>query len=65
MTNDEIIAPGKLVFGKGWVDVHEVRNGQVYYHIRSHDWDIGELKCMAVPLFIEAVRREGDVRRAE
>ena len=65
MTDAEIIAPGKLLFDRGWVNVHEIRDGQVYFAARANAWSDFDLRRMDIALFLVAVRREGDVRRAE
>ncbi len=61
MTDDDIIAPGRLLFpDERMIDVHEIWCGQVLYaaHVGDKSW----LLRMRLADFIACVRREAGVR---
>lgn len=65
MTNDEIIAPGRLVFPNGGeIHVDSLYDGQVCYRLWQPDGEEGDANWLRTPIahFIELVRKEGGVR---
>lgn len=63
MTDDEILTPGRLEFPNGGMaNVHEVRNGQVYYALRWPGGDEWSLFRKDIPLFLDGVRHAAGYR---
>lgn len=65
LSDEQIIAPGKLTFPNGgFAVVHWVKNGEVYYFINHPSWESGDLRYTSVARFIKGVRRAGGERDA-